>query len=218
MRRLPRSAALALVGALVGSLAGCGTGPTVAPSAATPTMPPSAAPSGPPSAAAASSASAATTTGSDAPAVAADPTLLAIVPAGAAGLRLDYDPDTTASVAADPELAADVERLAIGLAVPNGEASPSDFVIVSVVRLRNPSAGDEWFRAWRDTYDDGACGQAGGVSGHAQAEMGGRTVYVGTCAGGATTYHVRLNGGADVVSLTSVGPGRPGESIVRAIP
>jgi hypothetical protein len=151
-------------------------------------------------------------------AVTADPSLLAVVPAAAAGLRLDYDPDTTASVAADPALAADAQALAIGLAVPAGQATPSEFVIVNVVRLRDPGKDETWFRGWRDTYDQGACDQAGGVAGNAQAEFSKHAVYLATCAGGAITYHVRLEDGAIVLSLTSVGPARPGERLMRALP
>ena len=184
----------------------CGPPPTPSPSPA-PTPPASA--SAPPAAS--------STPGGSHTAVTAEPSLLAVVPAAAAGLRLDYDPDTTASVAADPALAADVEALAIGLAVPIGQATPAELVITSVVRLRDPGSDDEWFRSWRDTYDQAACEQAGGVSGHAQSEFNGHVVYIGSCAGGATTYHVRLGAGALVMSLTSIGSSRLGERIVREL-
>jgi hypothetical protein len=186
---------------------GCGSAPTPSPS---PTPPPRASASVPPTTS--------STPGGSSPAVAADPSLLAVVPAAAAGLRLDYDPDTTASVAADPALVGDAGALAIGLAVPAGGASPSEFVIVNVVRLRDPAKDDAWFRGWRDTYDQGACDQAGGVAGNAQAEFSKHPVFIATCAGGAITYHVRLENGAIVLSLTSVGPGRPGERLMRALP
>ena len=186
---------------------GCGTVPSPSPSS-TATRPASA--SVPPAATS-------STPGGSGTAVTADPSLLAVVPAAAAGLQLDYDPDTTASVAADPALAADVEALAIGLAVPIGQATPAELVITSVVRLRDPGSDDEWFRSWRDTYDQAACEQAGGVSGHAQSEFNGHVVYIGSCAGGATTYHVRLGAGALVMSLTSIGSSRLGERIVREL-
>jgi hypothetical protein len=117
---------------------------------------------------------------------------------------------------ADPSLAGDVAALAIGLATPTGQASPQDFVIANVARLRDPSRDQEWFRSWRDTYDQAACDRAGGVEGNAEATIGGQTVFIGSCVNGALTYHARLQNGAIVLSLTSVGPGRLGERLVRA--
>jgi hypothetical protein len=151
--------------------------------------------------------------------VAVDPTLLATVPDSGDGLERTYDAETTAQVAADPSLASDAAGLAIGLYRPSGAAPDSpDFAIVSVVRLRNPSADDEWFRSWRDSYDESACAQAGGVSRHLQTDIGGRTVFIGTCAGGAHTYHVRVAGGAIVVSITSIGLALLGETVVERLP
>ena len=93
--------------------------------------------------------------------------------------------------------------------MPTGQAaSPTDFVIVNVVRLRAPKTDDEWFRQWRDSYDQAACEQAGGVSGNAEADLGSHHVFIGTCAGGALTYHTLLDGGSTVLSMTAVGPGR----------
>ena len=151
--------------------------------------------------------------------VAADPSLLERIPAAKAGLTLTYDPDTTASVAADPSLATDASAIATGLAIPSGQAaSPSDFVIVNVVKLRSPKTNDEWFREWRDTYDQAACSNAGGVGGNAEATLGSHEVFIGSCAAGAFTYHTLLDGGSTVVSMTSVGPGRIGEKLMAAIP
>ena len=58
--------------------------------------------------------------------------------------------------------------------------------MVSIVHLRDPAANDEWFRSYRDSYDESACAQAGGVARHAQTPMNGRTVYIGGCAGTST--------------------------------
>lgn len=96
-------------------------------------------------------------------------------------------------------------------------ASGRDIAIASVVELRDPTADDEWFRQWRDSYDTAACGPAGGVARHAEAEIGGRVVFIASCAGGAFTYHTRLRDGTIVVSITSVGPGRPGETIMAGL-
>src|SRR5215210_3845139 len=123
-----------------------------------------------------------------------DPSLLSHVPATVGGVEIERDPGTAAQVASDPALAGEVERLAVGLAVGPGSSGAEDIAIVNVVKLRDGILGEPFFRGWRDTYDEAACAQAGGVLGHAQAEIGGRTVHIGTCNGGAHTYHVALAG------------------------
>jgi len=127
---------------------------------------------------------------------------------------MTYDAATTATVAADPALARDAIALATALAVPAGQASPATFLIVNVVRLRDPSVGDSWFRTWRDTYDSTACERAGGVQGHAESVIGSRTVYIGSCVQGVLTYHVRLAAGAVVLSMTSIGSDRLGQRVI----
>src|SRR5690242_10229645 len=47
----------------------------------------------------------------------ADPTLLAVIPAGAAGLDVAFDPETTRTEVADPSLDPNVAALATGLAI-----------------------------------------------------------------------------------------------------
>lgn len=143
-----------------------------------------------------------------------DLSLLSHVPATVGGVAIEPDPGTAAQIAADPGLADDVERLAVGLAVGAGSSGAEDVAIVNVVKLREDVLGEPFFRGWRDSYDEAACGQAGGVSGHAQAEIDDRTVYIGSCNGGAHTYHVALEEDDLVVAVTSVGPGRWGEQIV----
>ena len=96
---------------------------------------------------------------------------------------------------ADPTLARDASAIATGLATPTGQATPEEFVIVNAVRLRDPGKDEDWFRAWRDSYDAAACAQAGGVTGHAESQIQGRNVFIGTCANGVFTYHTRLDGG-----------------------
>jgi hypothetical protein len=157
--------------------------------------------------------------GTGAAAVAVDPSLLRFVPSSGDGITLTFDPDTTASVATDPSLAADISGIAIGLYTrtpANASAPPSDdLTIVSVVNLRDPNVDDAWFRSWRDSYDRAACANAGGVARNAETVLGGKTFFVGSCAAGAFTYHVHLADVGIVVSLTSVGPGGLGEEIVN---
>ena len=150
--------------------------------------------------------------------VVADPSLLDVVPR--AGLTLTYDGDSTAEVAADPTLAESVSALAIGLVVPGGvsaSAAPGeDIAVVSVIRVRPVGRHEEWFRSYRDSYDEAACANAGGVTRHAQTEIGATTVFVGSCAGGSFTYHGRV--GDDIVlSLTSIGPTHLGRTIMEGL-
>jgi hypothetical protein len=134
-------------------------------------------------------------------------------------LTIAFDAETTAAELADPKLDANIAALATGIATAaNAVPSPNDLVIVNVVRLRDPAVADDWFRSWRDSYDAAACEPAGGVSGHATSKINGRDVFIASCAGGANTYHLRIEGGAVLVSLTSIGAARLGQRLVEAIP
>jgi hypothetical protein len=133
-------------------------------------------------------------------------------------VTLTFDAPTSADVAAEPGLAEDVEALAIGMYSSGGAASAGpDLAIVNVVRLRDPAEDDDWFRDWRDSYDDAACANAGGVERRAETVLGNRTFFVASCGGGAFTYHVRVGDRGSVISLTSIGPGRLGEELARRI-
>jgi len=143
-----------------------------------------------------------------------DPTLLSILPSDVAGVPMQPSPEAAAAIAADPSLAADVEAIAVALAVSAGSSTDEDLVIASVVRLRPDVFDDTFFRGWRDTYDAAACEPAGGLRGNAETEIDGRQVFIGSCVNGGFTYHLRY--GEDViVSLTSLGEGRFGGLVVQ---
>jgi hypothetical protein len=143
-----------------------------------------------------------------------DVSLLSILPPVVAGVAMQPALDTSAEIAADPSLAGDVEALAVGLFVAAGSSAAEDLVIASVVRLQPDVFNETFFRGWRDSYDAAACEPAGGLHGNAETEMDGRQVFIGSCANGAFTYHLRY--GEDViVSLTSIGEGRFGEQVVQ---
>jgi len=161
----------------------------------------------------ASTATSATTTPSTGLAVEADPGLFVVIGGSSDGLNFVFDPDTTARVAADPDLARNAVGVAIGLYTVTGQQPVQDFAIVSVVHLRDPSVGDDWFRSYRDSYDEAACAQAGGVDRHSEATIGTNRVFIGGCGGGAFTYHVRLETRGIVVSITAAGPVRLGERL-----
>jgi hypothetical protein len=146
--------------------------------------------------------------------VAVEPTLLSIVPRTVDGVAITPDAETAAQIASDEALADDVDSLAVGLAVGPGTSSADNLAIVNVVQLRDGVFGESFFRGWRDSYDEAACEPAGGLAGHAQAQLDGRLVYIGTCAGGAITYHTALEANGIIVAITSVGERRFGERIV----
>jgi hypothetical protein len=150
-------------------------------------------------------------------AIAVDPSLLSILPADVGGAPMLPAPETATNIALDPSLTVSVEAIAVALAVSpgsSGSAGAEDLVIASVVRLRPDVFDDGFFRDWRETYDAAACEPAGGVQGNAESEIDGRQVFIGSCANGALTYHLRY--GEDViVSLTSLGEGRFGELVVK---
>jgi hypothetical protein len=146
-----------------------------------------------------------------------DQGLLEFVPSAVDGVPLTFDPETSASIAADPSVAGDAESLAVALAIVPGSSVADDLAIVSVVRLRDPAKDETWFRDWRDTYDTGACAQAGGVVGNAEAQIGGGTVYIGSCAGGVRTYHTRVEPAGIVISVTALGERRLGEKVMAGV-
>lgn len=157
--------------------------------------------------------------GASLPAAASDSSLIAaVLGPEQPGLTFAYDAETTGRVATDPGLVRDATALGIGLYTVTGQDPVADYAIVSVLRLRDPgTANDEWFRTYRDSYDESACAAAGGVARHAQSEMGSHTVFIGSCAGGAFTYHLRTKTDDLVVSITGVGPGRLGERLAAAV-
>jgi hypothetical protein len=149
-------------------------------------------------------------------AVAVDLSLLSVLPPSVGGTALTPDPDTAAQDAADPSNQADLSALAVAVA-----AAPSsgDLAVVSVVEVRPGVFSEAYYQSWRDTFDGGACSQAGGVTGNeVETTIGGHDAWVGHCAGGIVTYHVHLTDDVDrIVSISSLGPGRFGELVVDGL-
>lgn len=141
-----------------------------------------------------------------------DPALLSILPASVAGFTVRPIPDPSGLI--DPALVASLDRLAQAYAV---DPAGSGFTYASVVVLRPGVFSEAFFRSWRDSFDEGACSQAGGVAGHAQAQIGGRTTYIGSCAGGLLTYHVRLESLNAIVSVSSLGSAHLGEQLLAEL-
>jgi hypothetical protein len=193
------------------TLGACGS------STASPTPAPTLATTPPPTAALPTATGSASPAGSVAPVVDVDENLLDLLPATVAGIVVTSDPVTAAGIATDPALAANASAIAVAIAVAPGGSSAEDLAVASVVELRPGVYGDAFYRDWRDSYDTAACETAGGVSGHAEAEIGGHHTYIGTCAGGAHTYHVYLEKDDAIVSVTSVGELRLGEQVIAGL-
>ena len=198
---------------------GCGPSPSVSGSPTASTASAAAASSA--SAAPAASPSAARSPGgvqSGAPGLTVDASLLEVLPAQIDGVALEPDAATAAQIAADPTLASSALGIAVALAISPGASSGEDLAIVSVIRLRPGVFSEALFGTWRSTYDEGACEVAGGIEGSpSQVSIGGRTVYVGTCAGDARTYHVHLADPTLIVSITAAGARRFGELVVAGL-
>ena len=151
-------------------------------------------------------------------AIVVDATLLGALPASIDGVALEPDPTTAAQIAADPQLADAASAIAVALAIRPGTSAGDDLAIASVIRLRPGVFRDAWFETWRASYDQSACAVAGGVKGApSPITIAGRQVFVGTCAGDAQTYHVRLAGPNLIVSVTAAGKAHFGELVMAGL-
>lgn len=149
--------------------------------------------------------------------VTVDPGLLEVLPTEIDGVALEPDPATAARIATDPLLAESALSLAVALAVAPGSSGSSDLAVASVIRLRPDVFDAAFFQEWRDTYNEAACEVAEGVQSEVEAQIGGRVAYVGTCAGGALTYHTYLEEQGFIVSITASGERRFGELVVAGL-
>ena len=138
-----------------------------------------------------------------------DETLLRILPPDIDGAPVTAEPDSFAEAASDPDFARNVESAAFAVVVDGGDLASG-----VIANLRPGLFSDSLFRDWRDTYNVGACDQAGGLEGNAQADLGGRTVYIATCKGGLHVYHAYLPERGVIVSLFSLGDRRFGERLI----
>jgi hypothetical protein len=145
-------------------------------------------------------------------AVMQDPTLLEVLPESIDGVPIALEAQAFTDAAADPAFAGSIEAAAFAVLVDGGDLASG-----VVARPVPGHFSEAFFRDWRDTYNEGACAQAGGVAANAEAELGGRTVYIATCAGGLRTYHAYLEEPGLVVSLLSLGERRFGEQLMAGI-
>jgi hypothetical protein len=144
-----------------------------------------------------------------------DRSLLDVLPTSIKGVPLVGNSDGEAHDLTDPALAGEASALAAALAI---DTKTGDFAYVTVVRLRIGVYSDAYFQSWRETFDEGACSQAGGVSqSSAEADIGGHHTYIGHCVGGILTYHVHLGPGDLIVSISALGDQRFGQLVVEGL-
>jgi hypothetical protein len=148
------------------------------------------------------------------PAVPIDPTLLAILPPTVGGQGITEVPEVEANLVTDPNLVANAGGLAVALGV---DINSGEFAYVAVIQLKPLVFSNAFYLSWRQSYDAGACSQSNGLTGTSLSTIAGRQVFVGTCAGGATTYHVHLAGPDRLVSITSVGASHFGALILAGL-
>jgi len=230
-------AALVIVGVILTALValsgiGSSTGGPAVPTGTAGSLPPavtgvpSFAPSSAPSGASAAPSSPPVGGVPSGPFVAIDRELLQALPASVAGIPLVEDAQTESHDAADPTHAVDLAALAAALVV---DTHSNDLAIATVVRPKPGIFSDAYYRSWRDTFDAGACSQAGGlagsvaggVAGTSETTIGGHDTFIARCAGGLLTYHVHLGGGIGgddrIVSITTIGAADFGRLIVEGL-
>ena len=150
--------------------------------------------------------------------IAVDDTLLELLPDDVGGVSLTGDPATAAEIAVDPSLTGFVAAVAVAAAfAPAPTEGVGDYVVVTLARLEPGVFDAAFFRDWRDTFDGAVCAQAGGVAGHAEADIAAHRTYITTCAGGVRTYHVHLASSGVIVSMQAMGDGRFGERVVEGL-
>ena len=158
------------------------------------------------------------TGGSPGSGVTVDPTLLAVLPSTIAGVAITPDPTTAGDIAAEGSIAPWVSAIALATAFgPPATGTTTDYVVITVAKLRPGTFSDVFFRGWRDTFDQAVCAQAGGVAGNAETDIGSRHTFIGTCHGGVHTYHVHLATQDLIVSMQGAGDGGWPEQIVQGL-
>jgi hypothetical protein len=143
-----------------------------------------------------------------------DPGLLRHLPDEIDGLPLIRSDEGVAEAAADPAVGTGVVAIAAGLVV---DPERGDFAFVALMRLRDGAMSEAFYTDWRDTFDDGACAQAGGLAAQAEVVIGGREAFSGICSGGMRTYHAWLGNPGLLVSVSTLGERRLGERLVESL-
>jgi hypothetical protein len=142
-----------------------------------------------------------------------DPSLLDGLPPLVERIALTPDVETAAEIAATIEAEAGVEAIAVAI-----YPSVENYAVVTVARLRPEAYDEDWFRDWRETFDEGVCQQAGGVDpGHSEIELAGRHVFRSTCVAGVVIHHVWLPESRSIVSIQGAGPLELGRRVLEEL-
>ena len=140
-----------------------------------------------------------------------DAGLLAFLPESIDGFPIAEAIDEAAIALADPALPKIATALDVGVAV---DPASANLVSAHVVKLRPAAFTDDTYRQWRDSYDEGACAAAGGVTGRAEATIDDRRIFVTSCVTDLRTYHLWLDDHDILISASSIGEGRFGEKLM----
>ena len=151
---------------------------------------------------------------SDSATITIDPELLRVLPSKVDGLAVEESPEGDESAQTEPALAKLATSAVGAVAVDTGT---TDLAYALVVKLRLGALTDSKFRDWRDSYDEGTCGGASAVVGHAETLIAGRSVFIGTCSGGLRTYHVWIREKDLLISVSSLGPRKLGELLLAEL-
>jgi hypothetical protein len=142
-----------------------------------------------------------------------DTSLLGVLPSEVDGLTVLESSEAEADEQSNGSLASLSDGVVGALAI---DPATSDFVLVHVARLRQGAFTDAIFRTWRDTFDAGTCGDLG-VIGNAQSNLGGRTVFVGTCGNGWHTYHAWIQDKNLLISASAGGKRNLGQLLFESL-
>jgi hypothetical protein len=148
------------------------------------------------------------------PLVPIDTGLLAALPAMIGGQPVNEVPEIEAELASDPSLAQSASSLAVALGI---DSASGDFAYVAVIQLKPLVFSNAFYSSWRQSYDQSACTQSSGLKSTGTTTIAGRQVFVGTCVGGALTYHVHLPAPDRLISITSAGEAHFGELVLQAL-
>jgi hypothetical protein len=151
---------------------------------------------------------------SDSTVVAIDPELLKVLPPTVAGLPVQESPEGDQGAEDEPVLAK-IATAAVGAVVV--DTGSADLANAFVVKLKPGGLTDSGFRDWRDTYDQGVCGSASAIVGHAETTIAGRTVFIGTCSAGSRTYHLWIKDKNLLITVFSIGARQLGELLIAGL-
>lgn len=138
--------------------------------------------------------------------------LLAVLPARLGTSLVEEDVDREMAFAADSARGAEIAGFAAAIVGDAGE----NIATAAVVRIDAPDPAG-FFDRWRADFDEAACAPNGGAGKRETRQIGGRTVAVTGCLGGAFVYHVRLRGQALIVSILSLGAGDFGARLIEGL-